>query len=99
MTPYYSLKYWCIAHERVLSIGQLMKDNFLFLDFDDFCLNPEGGALQLCQFLGSEGSLLAARLKQLIHPPESIGRFRKYGINQFDEKDVAFVKTLGFNVE
>lgn len=99
ITPYYSLKYWRIVHERCLTIGELMQDNFLFLNFDDFCLNPEKEVAKLCQFLKSEDDQLVARLIQLIHPPESIGRFKQYGTGLFDERDVAYVKSLGFDIE
>ena len=99
ITPYYSLKYWRIVHERVLTIGQSMQDNFLFLNFDNFCLNPENGVTQLCEFLECEDDQLVTRLKQLIHPPKSIGRFKQYDTDLFNEQDVAYVKSIGFDVE
>lgn len=99
ITPYYSLKYWRIVHERVLTIGKSMQDNFLFLNFDSFCLNPENGVTQLCEFLKCEDDQLATRLTQLIHPPKSIGRFKQYGTDLFNEQDVAYVKSIGFDIE
>ena len=39
------------------------------------------------------------RLSALIKIPNSIGRFRQYGIEIFDEADVAYVKQLGFSVD
>jgi hypothetical protein len=98
ITPYYSLKYWCIVHRRVLAIGQSMRSNFLFLKYDDFCVKPENGVKQLCEFLGSETRSVAAKLVKLIRPPDSIGRFRRYGTGIFAAEDVAYVKSLGFDV-
>jgi hypothetical protein len=98
ITPYYSLKYWCIVHRRVLTIGQSMRSNFLFLRYDDFCLKPESGVRQLCEFLKLETDGVAAKLVKLIRPPDSIGRFRQYGTGIFAAEDVAYVKFLGFDV-
>lgn len=98
ITPYYSLRYWCITHRRVLNIGESMRTNFLFLNYDDFCLNPENGIKQLCEFLGLETDDIVPQIVELIHPPDSIGRFKQYGTNIFAEKDIAYVKSLGFDV-
>lgn len=98
ISPDYSLKYWCIIHQRILNIGESMHPNFLFLNYDDFCLNPGNGIKQLCEFLGLEFNNLKPQLEKLIIPPNSIGRFKQYGTNLFAEKDVAYVKSLGFDV-
>jgi len=98
ITPYYSLKYWCIIHQRVLNIGESMHTKFLFLNYDDFCLNPENGTEQLFKFLGLEADNLIHQLDKLIRPPDSVGRFKQYGTKIFAEKDVAYVKSLGFDV-
>lgn len=98
ITPYFSLKYWCIIHKRVLNLGESIGDNFIFLNYDDFCLNPESGIKQLCKFLELEADMLMPKLKELVHPPGSIGRFKRHGTEIFAEEDVAYVKSLGFDV-
>jgi hypothetical protein len=100
VSPYYSLKYWRIAHRRVLDLAKLIGADFLFLNYDDFCLNPDTGIRRLLEFLGLEATPEQShKLTGLVHPPKSIGRFRQYGINNFDKADVAFVKQLGFATE
>jgi hypothetical protein len=84
----------------VLDIGKSMDANFLFLNYDDFCLNPEYGIAKLCEFLGLDHeSVPRPRLSGLIHPPRSIGRFKQFGTKSFAEEDVAFVRDLGFDVD
>jgi hypothetical protein len=99
VSPYYSLKFWCITHRRVLDIGRAMGANFLFLNYDDFCLNPERGINQLGGFLGLNcKDRLKTTLFPLINPPKTIGRFRQHGTAIFDKQDVAYVQELGFDI-
>lgn len=98
-SPYYSLKYWCVIHRRVLDIGRSMGSSFLFLNYDNVCLNPEDGITELCEFLGLDcTSMPRASLLGLVNPPNSVGRFKQHGTKIFDEADVAYVDELGFDV-
>ena len=99
ISPCYSLKYWCIIHRRVLDIGRSMGANFLFLNYDRFCSNPEDGITELLEFLAVDSlKIPMASLLGLVNPPDSVGRFRRHGTGIFDEEDVAYVKELGFDV-
>lgn len=97
-SPYYSLKYWCSTHSRVLKSGSRMGNNFLFLNYDDFCTHPSDGIDRLGNFLGLEmDNSSRKQLTQLIDTPDSIGRFKQYGTTMFDEMDIAYVRELGFD--
>lgn len=99
ISPRYSLKYWCIIHRRVLEIGQSMGANFLFLNYDQFCSNPEDGISELSGFLAVDSeSVPVTRLLGLVNPPDSVGRFRQHGTEIFYEDDVAYVSELGFDI-
>lgn len=99
-TPRFSLRYWCIVHRRVLEIGRSMGPNFLFLNYDNFCSNPESGIYELCEFLGLDSSEVPApSLIDMVNAPRSIGRFKQHGTDMFDGEDVAYVKELGFDTE
>lgn len=99
LSPYYSLKYWCIIHRRVLEIGKSMGTSFLFLNYDDFCSNPDAGIATLCGFLDMDpGGIQKERLLGLVSPPGSVGRFKQYGTGIFAAEDVAFVGELGFDI-
>ena len=98
ITPHYSLKFWCLVHRRVLSIGKTMGPRFLLLNYDDFCTNPEHGILQLCNFLDLDAGNEEKRgLTDLIRVPDSIGRFKQYDTKIFSDQDVAYVKSIGFD--
>lgn len=40
ITPYWSLKFWCHVHRRVISLGRNMPGRFLLLNYDAFCAAP-----------------------------------------------------------
>lgn len=97
--PRASLKYWCHAHRRVLRIGETMGQNFLFLSFDELCRNPAPLLTRLCDFLGIHADEAATdRLSRHVLPPASVGRFKKHDLSVFDENDIAYVASLGFDV-
>ncbi len=95
-----SLKFWCMAQRRVAVLGEQMPNRFLWFNYDAFCAAPRDGLGTLLRFLGmtvdasTESSLLA-----LVRAPDSIGRFKQYGLREFDVDDVAYVRGLGFGTE
>jgi hypothetical protein len=97
ISPYYSLKYWCEVHRRILLEGRELGNDFLFLNYDNFCKYPEHGIEELINFLELEYDQASIeRLQRLINPPTTIGRFKQYGANIFDKEDLHFVEELGF---
>lgn len=99
VNPYYSLRYWCAIHKRVIHIGESMKENFLFINYDDLCVNQVSGINKLLDFLGVNSDTLVQKLVALVRQPESTGRFRESGITMFADEDVEYVRSLGFDVE
>ena len=100
ISPFHSLRYWCIVHRRILKIGASMEKDFFLLNFDNFTTHPKRGTEELLQFLEIDATEAKInKLSKLIELPNSIGRFRQYGIEIFDEGDVAYVNQLGFSIE
>jgi hypothetical protein len=99
VTPGNSLKFWCAMHRRLLNMQSLTKSNFYLLNYDEFCTDPECGLNGLFGFLGMQlpSSKLTA-LRGMVILPGSIERHEQYELNQFDKKDVDFVRNLGFKV-
>lgn len=98
ITPYWSLRFWCRVHRRVIELGQRMPDRFLLLNYDAFCNNPQAGIDTLGEFLDlptDEKTLTA--LRGMVQPPVSIDRFKQHGLQHFDPADVAYVAQLGFD--
>jgi len=97
ITPYYSLKYWCIIHKRILKLQSKLGSKFLFLNYDELCANPEIGLLKLIKFLNiGAHEVVTQGLLGLVIPPSTIGRFRNYNNDNFDDSDLKYVAKLGF---
>ena len=93
-TPAGSLAYWCAAHRRVAEIGATLGDDFLWLDFDALCRDPDPGLRRLADFLGApHGQLLAHR--DDIEPPASIGRSRDVDLAPFAPADLDYLRSIG----
>ena len=100
ISPYYSLKYWSIVHRRVLELGESMGARFFLLNYDQFCLDPTNSLKKLCGFLEVDiSNSQISDLSQLIKVPNSIGRFKQFGLDIFDPADVDFVRQFGFDTE
>ena len=98
-SPYYSLKYWCMVHQRIRQLGAKMGPRFLLLNYDNFCSSPEKSLKALIQFLGMEiEGALFDDLLSIIKTPDSIGRYQQHPIDCFDSMDIEFVRSLGFKV-
>lgn len=97
LSPNYALKYWCLSNKRVIEIGKSMRGNFLFLDYDYLCLNPQAGIKQLLDFLEISHSEMIVNLSQLIQVPSTIGRFKDENLTLLDPVDIDYVKKLGFD--
>lgn len=101
MTPRHSLKFWCVAHRRILAVAKTMLPDFLLLNYDDMCRAPERSIAALLDFLDVKPAAqdMITDLTQLIRPPESLGRHRHHSRQTFDAEDLAYVRDLGFEVE
>jgi hypothetical protein len=103
----YSLRYWCAANRRIIAIGQsLGPERFLLINFDRFCMAPGRHLTTLLEFLTSSHDpdphipdQQKTRLIKMVQPPASIGRYKAHNRKRFDPEDVAYVKTLGFDIE
>ena len=95
-TPRYSLRYWCVAHRRVLSIAGTMGDRFLFVKYDDVCKDPIAAVARIAGFIGLNGADMLQRLTGFVRPSASIGRHKSLGLEAFDKDDIAYVESLGF---
>lgn len=100
VTPYFSLKYWSVVHQRLIHIAKPLGENFLLLNFDEFCNNPDTEIPKLIKFLGfTADNDTQQHLASLIKIPSSIGRYKDFGTEIFDQNDVAYVRKLGFSTE
>lgn len=98
--PRESLKFWCAVQRRALHLGETMGGKFFYLNYDEFCLFPMDTLQRLTDFLGLQvNNEKLESISQLVRPPVSAGRFKHHGIDVFDQIDIDYVSTLGFDVE
>lgn len=99
VNAYWSVKYWCLVHRRVLSLGEHMQGRFFLLNYDAFCAAPREGLRKLLAFLGlTIDQSVQSDLLAMVRVPESTGRFKRQGLEVFDADDIAYVRSLGFDV-
>lgn len=98
-SPAGSLKYWCWVHRRMLGLMRLWPDQILLLNFEAFCSDPNWGSSRVAEFLGvNPQSVDLENFLKGVHVPSSIGRSLKCDLTQFDEDDLDFVASMGFDV-
>ena len=93
-SPRLSLKYWRMVHERVLEDSK--GKQFLWLDYDKLCIDPDQYLPILFDFLGISHEFIDS-VKPMIKTSSGIGRFREHK-NVFDKEDIEFVKNLGYDI-
>jgi len=99
-SPQKSLKYWVKANQTISNTAKKLKpDQYLLLNFDRLCEDPEEIAPELIRFLGLE--LTDDQYKMVIdlpRSPSSIGRYKEHDLSGFDPGDLESVKQFGFNI-
>ncbi|WP_168733874.1 sulfotransferase family protein [Metabacillus sediminilitoris] len=98
--PKSSLQYWFAANEKAIRLGQeLFNHNFLVINFNDLCMNPEKEIRSLISFLELDQSKYNIdQLAKLIHPPHSLGRHKKRDLSSFTEGEFDLIRKLGFTI-
>ncbi len=98
--PRDALAYWCAVHRRIFSIARELKGRFLFLRFEDLCAEPVTEIRRVMEFLEIPVSSQCLReMAAAVRTPPSIGRWRERSLDVFDAQDVAYVGTLGFDID
>ncbi len=97
ITPFYSLKYWCLVHKKIFKLHSQHPNNILILNYENFCFNTDVELNRIYQFLDIHNEYKLTNFEHLIQPPKSIGRYKKYGIDIFDKRDVDFIQSYYSN--
>jgi hypothetical protein len=98
--PRASFKYWVKANRAALEAGKkLGPEKFLWINYDQFCSNPEPEIRKLISFLGINVSeSIFKTCAELPNIAESTGRYKKQELTGFDENDLMFLSSLGFGI-
>lgn len=98
--PKASLYYWFSANEKAIRQGEkLFGRNFLTVNYNQLCLNPKKEIKRMLEFLEMDLTRINMdKLVKLIHPPESLERYKDYDLSIFTESDFDLVRKLGFEI-
>lgn len=92
INPKNSLKYWCLAHERMRKLQKKHPTKIYLLDFDKLCLEKEESLRDLSSFIAKE--LPLEEMGDSIDAPSSIGRHKKHSLENFDKEDLVYVDSI-----
>ncbi|MFK7967133.1 MAG: sulfotransferase [Burkholderiaceae bacterium] len=93
------LEYWIRSNKDVASKGERLGSDFLLLNHTTFCSHPRQQVDRIISFLGIE--LPMDRLAKLYELPRDTGsndRYSKFDIGIFDDRQIDYVRQLGFEV-
>jgi hypothetical protein len=98
--PKSSLQYWFASNERAIRLGhELFNQNFLLINFNQLCVNPQKEISRLIKFLELDHSKFNIdQLASLIHLPKSWERYKHHDLSIISEDDFNLIRKLGFNV-
>ena len=94
-----SLKYWCLTHQRMLRLKEKYPHRVLLLEFESLCINPIAKIKEIEEF--SESKMKKETLENLLSVitlPSSVNRYQKYSLDEYDKKDIEYVKDIYSNI-
>lgn len=97
VTPKESLKFWSLTNKRTIKFCNELNIDHLIVNFDKLCIEKKQEIKKIASFIGVNESILA-NFEKIIEKPKSLGRFKKYGIESFEEEDISYVASLGFEI-
>jgi hypothetical protein len=99
MLPKASLRFWIKSNEKVLLYGKRkLKDRFLVINIDDFCLDPEPQLKKLGNFVGVNYANSKV-ITQKIDPSILVPKYKDKDLSIFDVKEINAVKAFGYNID
>ena len=100
-TPRWSLAYWCAAHRRMAAFMARYPERTLAVDFERLCADPAQNGLVIAAFLGTAFSADGlANFCRLIDGDRSTNRrYKTMDLSQFDASDIAYVASLGYEMD
>ncbi len=96
--PMASFQFWVKANRSALEKGKIMgPKKFLWINYDQLCINPEPQIRSLLSFLEIyPDELIVRKCAELPMVSESSGRFRNHDLDGFDDQNLMYLKSLGF---
>lgn len=92
INPKNSLKYWCMAHKRILKLQEEFSNKIYMLDFDRLCTDTTYSLEKLQDFIGFQDNIES--FKNMLQKPTSLDRYKLHDLSEFDVEDLEFISTL-----
>ena len=93
ISPKNSLKYWCEVDKRIRKYIKIYPNRIFMLSLEEFCLNTLEKIKELFLFLGLEAKI-DENLLSVFNMPNSVGRYKKYSLENFDNEDLDYIINL-----
>lgn len=96
---YKKLEFWVRSTELYLQLSDQVDRNTLIFNHNHFCDDPKKTIQLVCDFLDlNTTSNNRQNLSKLVSRTDSNGRYKKYDLGIFDNRQIEFVKEMGFEV-
>lgn len=98
--PAASLEFWIRSNRKAIDTANvLLKDNFMFINFENFCANPQQEIKKLLGFAEVKVSEEQfQKFCKIPRVPQSTGRYRIKGVSMFSSVQLEEVKKIGYNI-
>ena len=97
--PKDSLRYWCMAHRRMLEIRGSWPDRIMLVQVEQLCADPRSYGQKIANFLGTSlDDAVIARFFGFLNRAASFGRYQAVDVRQFDAADLHYVADLGYDL-
>jgi len=99
MQPDRALRYWIVVHERIRKLAARYPEQVMLLNYDDLCRYPEAGVDAVEKFLML--TLSESCRRDLLAMPKlaPVARYRQFGHDCFEMRDIDCVRGFGFSVD
>lgn len=97
---YKQLEYWIRTTRDIMEKSKTLRGDFLMIHHSRLCANPPEQIDRILEFLGLE--VQDDRLKTLYsipRTPGTSGRYKKHDLGIFDQRQIDFIKDMGFEVK
>ena len=97
---YKQLEYWIRTTRDVMEKAKSLRGDFLIVNHSRLCAAPDAEVDRILGFLGLDvPDARRAALHRIPRTPGTSDRYRKHDLGIFDQRQIDFVKDMGFEVK
>ncbi len=97
---YKQLEYWIRTTRDVMEKANTLRGDLLMVNHSRLCAAPGREVDRILEFLGLDmPNARRATLHRIPRTPGTSGRYRKHDLGIFDQRQIDFVKDMGFEVK